>query len=304
VRLAVAATPNIAIPTLEWIISSEHSLDLVVTRPDKKSGRGNAVHESDVAIWAKENGIPVVKPGRATELKELLGDIDLVVTLAYGVILPAEILNVPINGFINVHFSLLPAWRGAAPVQRAIENGDAISGITVFQLDPGMDTGPTYVFDEVVIDANETAGELLHRLSLRAPKSVEVALVKIARGEKPIPQSALDVSYAAKITKSESQIDWSQAAQVLFRRVRAFNPQPACWTTWRGERVNINRTQICDEVSQLAPGAIDVTGNRILVGCGDSTALFIEEIQPAGKRAMSAKEWLNGARCQAGERFE
>jgi methionyl-tRNA formyltransferase len=304
VRLAVAATPSLAIPTLEWILSSEHSLDLVITRPDRKSGRGKVLQESEVGAWATSRDIAVMKPARANELSNVLTGIDLVVTIAYGVILPQEILQVPVHGFINVHFSLLPSWRGAAPVQRTIENGDTRTGITVFQLDAGMDTGPTYVFDEVAVAPMETSGELLERLSLRAPRAVEQAIEMIQRGQMPTPQPIQGASHAAKISKGEARINWNEPSAVIERKVRAFNPEPGCWTEWKGSRIGINRTRVREVPTSLSTGEIQMIENDVVVGCGSSTSLIIDEIQPAGKRAMSAREWLNGARCQMGDHFE
>jgi methionyl-tRNA formyltransferase len=304
VRLAVAATPSLAIPTLEWILTSGHDLDLVITRPDKRSGRGKEFQESEVGQWARAHNIAIVKPERASDLADVLVDIDLVVTIAYGVILPEKILEIPTHGFINVHFSLLPSWRGAAPVQRSIENGDLVSGITVFQLDQGMDTGPIYVYDAVDIKPNETSGELLNRLAERAPGSVKSAIEMIERGEVTTPQSAELVTYASKILKEESRINWHDSSRTLARRIRAFNPNPGCWTLWKGSRISINRAHVGETKVDLRPGSISIIEDELVVGCGQSSSLVIDEVQPAGKRAMKTNEWLNGARCQAGDSFE
>ncbi|MBC7463206.1 MAG: methionyl-tRNA formyltransferase [Actinobacteria bacterium] len=303
-RLAVAATPSLACATLEWIQASEHELTLVITRPDKPAGRGKVLQQSEVAEWAAQNSVPVVKPVRSLELIPWLGDVDLVVTLAYGVILPENVLQVPRYGFVNMHFSLLPAWRGAAPVQRGIENGDKVSGVTVFQLDVGMDTGPIFVQDSVEIDPNENSGELLTRLAIGAPASLAKALTMIERGNSPIAQKLEGQSTAKKISKAEARINWHQEAKSVSRKIRAFTPEPGAWAQWKGARIQILRAEPISLAEPLAPGHISSANGELLVGCGEMTALRIDEIAPAGKRTMKANQWLNGARCQLGDFFD
>lgn len=302
--LAVAATPSLALPTLEWIAGSEHELALVITRPDRPSGRGKAVQESDVAVWANARGIRTVKPDSSANLIDVLDGIDVVITLAYGVILPESVLNIPRYGFLNIHFSLLPAWRGAAPVQRGIENGDQISGVTVFQLDAGMDTGPIFIQDPVRIERFENAGQLLNRLAVRAPHSVAQALLMISQGRAPIPQDKLGISLAPKITKGETRIDWLQDSASISRRVRAFSPLPGCWTQWRGSRIIVVGAEEISSNEKLSPGHLWVSDGKLIVGCGNSSTLRIAKIQPAGKREMGADEWLNGSRWLPGDFFD
>lgn len=303
-RLAVAATPALAFPTLDWIRSSKHDLNLVITRPDKPSGRGKVMRQSEVADWANEHHVRCLKPVRAIELTEVLSEVDLVVTLAYGVILPEEVLNIPRHGFVNVHFSLLPAWRGASPVQRGIENGDVVSGITVFQLDAGMDTGPIYVQEAVGTDPHENSGELLVRLAARTPSCLASALQMIEDGVSPTPQNISGESRARKISKEEARIQWNQDSSMVLRRIRAFTPEPGSWTMWKQMRLQILRAQEIEFTEPLKPGQILAVDGQLIVGCGQGTFLRIDELASAGRRPMSAREWLNGARCQAGDCFD
>lgn len=303
-RVAVAATPSLALPTLEWILTSEHQLELVITRVDKPVGRGRVFQESKVAQWATSQGIPTIKPNNPSDLIGVLSDIEVVITLAYGVILPESVLRIPRYGFLNIHFSLLPAWRGAAPVQRGIENGDRISGITVFQLDAGMDTGPIYIQDPVVIEEEESAGELLVRLAARAPYSAAQALSMIADGFTPIPQDENGKSLAPKISKGETRVNWKQDALLIDRRIRAFSPLPGCWTQWRGSRINLTKAKVTSNGENLPPGRISISNEELIVGCANGSALQIVQIQPSGKRAMKAEEWLNGARFVTGDCFD
>ena len=303
-RLAVAATPSLALPTIEWIAGSEHQLDLVITRPDKPAGRGKPFIESDVAKWARAHNVPIVKPIKSAELVGVLSEIDVVITLAYGVILPEYILRIPRHGFLNVHFSLLPAWRGAAPVQRGIENGDEISGITVFQLDAGMDTGPIYIQDPVLIEPDENAGNLLTRLAFRAPHSIAQALTMIADGFVPLPQIETGSSLAPKISKGETRIDWEHDAVHLARLIRAFAPHPGCWAQWKGSRIKLTVAKAVANGRELPPGHIAITNGELFAGCQKDSALQILSLQPSGRREMTATDWLNGARYAPGDFFD
>lgn len=302
-RIGVAATPSAAIPTLDWLRDSQHDLTLVITRPDRPAGRGRALKDSVVAQWASSHGIECVKPVASEDLFESLAFIDLVVTIGYGVILPVEILSVPRYGFINLHFSHLPAWRGAAPVQRAILNGDQKFGVTVFALDSGMDTGPIYVQRDISIEPYENAGELLNRMGALGPEVIAETLTMIESGRPPIPQSSEGVSYAPKISKGDARIDWMKHAIDVDRRIRAFTPEPGAWTMWRNSTLRLDRVRPFPVDHQLAPGSVSTDNGNVVVGCADASALIIEEVTPAGKRNMSAKNWANGARIVNGESF-
>lgn len=302
-RIGVAATPSVAIPTLNWLRDSRHELNLAITRPDMPSGRGRTLKESVVAQWALAHGVECLKPVASEDLFGSLAFVDLVVTIGYGVILPIEILSVPRFGFINLHFSLLPEWRGAAPVQRSILSGKKKSGVTVFALDSGMDTGPIYVQREVQIHPNENAGELLSRMADLGPEVIGQTLTMIESGTPPRPQSHEGVTYASKISKEDARILWDKSAQEIDRQIRAFTPEPGAWTMWRNSMLRIDRARIFPLDHAIALGAIVVQGEHVVVGCADGNALIIEEVTPSGKKMMSAKSWANGARIVEGESF-
>ena len=302
-RLAVAATPSVAIPTLEWLRESENELALVITRPDRPSGRGRTITDSIVSRWAISHGVDCVKPVASVDLIDILSDIELVVTIGYGVILPVEVLRVPRFGFINLHFSHLPAWRGAAPVQRAILNGDNILGVTVFALDQGMDTGPIYVQEDLLPQSYENAGEIIERMSLLGPQVIAKTLSMIESGSAPAPQSREGISYAPKISKEESRIAWGKDAIQIDRHVRAFAPDPGAWTTWRDSSLRIDRARPIFIEGNYAPATVINQGGSIVIACANRTCLVLEEVTPAGKKPMSAKSWANGARITEGERF-
>ncbi len=302
-RIAVAATPIVAIPTLEWLRESKNELALVITRPDRPSGRGRTMTDSIVSRWATTHGVPCVKPVATFDLIDSLNDIDLVVTIGYGVILPVEVLSVPRFGFVNLHFSHLPAWRGAAPVQRAILNGDRVLGVSVFALDQGMDTGPMYVQEDVLPQPYESAGEMLERMSVIGPEVISKALEMIEAGSVPTPQSLEGVSYAPKISKEEARISWAQDSMHIDRHIRAFTPEPGAWTTWRSSSLRIDRARPIFVEGDFAPASVINHGGHIVIACGDGTGLALEEVTPAGKKSMSAESWANGARIALGESF-
>ena len=302
-RIGVAATPSIAIPTLDWLRDSSHELALVITRPDTPAGRGRSVKESVVSQWAATHRVECIKPVASEDFSHSLGFIDLVVTIGYGVILPIEILSIPHFGFVNLHFSLLPAWRGAAPVQRSILSGEEISGVTVFALDAGMDTGPIYVQREIQIHPNESAGELLNRMAVLGPEVIAQTLTKIESGTPPSPQNRENATYASKINKEDARIAWSKGAKEIDRQIRAFTPEPGAWTLWRNSMLRIDRARHFPLDQKILPGTILIQGGQVMVGCANGEALILEEVTPAGKKMMSAKSWANGARLTEGESF-
>lgn len=302
-RIGVAATPSVAIPTLDWLSASEHDLSLVITRPDRPAGRGRVLKESVVGQWASAHHIQCVKPVSSEDLYESLASIDIVVTIGYGVILPIEILSVPRYGFINLHFSLLPSWRGAAPVQRAILNGDERLGVTVFALDSGMDTGPIYVQREVRVEPYDNAGEVLEAMAALGPKTVAETLAIIESGVPPTPQSDKGVSYAQKISKEDARILWNKNAIEIDRRIRAFTPDPGAWTTFRNGTIRVDRARLFLTDLEREPGSVEVQNGSVIASCANGSTLVIEEVTPAGKKTMSAKSWANGARIVEGEKF-
>ena len=300
-QIAVAATPEVAIPTLELLLKSNHELVCVITQPDRPSGRGLTLKETEVAGWARENNIEVHKPVNQSELVAIVEGLDLVLTIGYGVIIKEEILNLPKFGFINLHFSLLPKWRGAAPVQRAIEAGDLTTGVTVFKLDKGMDTGPIYLQKDLAITKSATSGSLLNELSQSGALVVMEALTDIEQGKTPQVQSEMGASRAEKLSKEEGRIDWKTPAEQIDRKIRAFNPAPGSWTTFRDEVVKIDSVLLSEKPSGK-PGEILVSEKDLFVSTA-TNSLQILSIKPAGKPVMNASAWLNGARITTQESF-
>jgi methionyl-tRNA formyltransferase len=296
----VAATPDVAIPTLNWLITSEHQLLSVITQPDRPAGRGRTLKESVISEWARENDVPCFKPASVTETATLIEGADVLLTIGYGVLLPEELLSIPVHGCLNLHFSLLPRWRGAAPVQRAIEAGDSVSGVTVFQLDPGMDTGPIYSVKRFALDSDITSDELFSELGVLGVEAVEDSLNAIKAGIRPEPQKSDGATRAMKISKEECEIDWNLDAQLISQKIRAFTSSPGAWTRFRGEAVKIDSVNISEET--LQPGLLKVVNKELLVGTS-SNAVSIDFLTPAGKSRMDAKSWLNGARLGDGELF-
>lgn len=296
----MAATPDVAIPTLNWLITSEHQLLSVITQPDRPAGRGRTLKESVISEWARENDVPCFKPASVTETATLIEGADVLLTIGYGVLLPEELLSIPMHGCLNLHFSLLPRWRGAAPVQRAIEAGDPVSGVTVFQLDPGMDTGPIYSVKRFALDSDITSDELFSELGALGVEAVEDSLNAIKAGIRPEPQKSDGATRAMKISKEECEIDWNLDAQLISQKIRAFTSSPGAWTRFRGEAVKIDSVNISEETLQR--GLLKVVNKELLVGTS-SNAVSIGFLTPAGKSRMDAKSWLNGARLGDGELF-
>ena len=299
-RIGVAATPEVAIPTLNWLLQSEHTIELIITQPDRPAGRGRVLQQSIVGDWASQNQIAVLKPENSQELRGSIEHLDLVLTIGYGVLLPVDILSLPKHGFLNLHFSLLPAYRGAAPAQRALHNGETVTGVSVFQLDKGMDTGPIFAQESIDIDPSWRSFELLHHLSNLGPAVVKRALEMIDRGESPHEQVGV-VSIASKISKADAQLDFNNDHVSITNAVRAFTYEPGAWTLWKGEPFKIclmGKTSLA--VGRV--GEILVADKTVFVTCG-SAALEIIRVVPAGKKEMDAIEWARGARLNGGEVF-
>jgi methionyl-tRNA formyltransferase len=298
VRIVFGGTPDVAIPSLDALADSRHELVAVVTRPDAPSGRGKKLTASPVAQRAAELGIEVLKPQRprdeefVTRLTELAPDCCPVV--AYGALLPQRVLEIPRHGWVNLHFSLLPAWRGAAPVQHAILAGDQITGATTFRIVLELDAGPILATVSEPIRPDDTAGDLLHRLSLSGARLLVETLDGIEDGTltaTPQPETDAQVSYASKINVEDARIDWTQSAGVLDRLIRACAPAPGAWTTFRGERFKINSARISDAV--LTPGVVQISKRAVRVGTA-TQALELDEIQAQGKKPMPAADWARG----------
>jgi methionyl-tRNA formyltransferase len=299
-RLCVAATPKVAIPTLDYLLLSNHELISVITQPDRPSGRGQKSRESEVSQWAAQNNVICHKPQGEQETLSALVDADLLLTIGYGVILPTSVISFPTHGSINLHFSLLPRWRGAAPVQRAIEAGDSVSGVTVFALDEGMDTGPIYLEKRFALDADITSDELLNELADLGVEAVAQTLTLIKEGVRPHAQSSEGATRAMKISKGDAQIDWNQSAEVISQKIRAFTSNPGAWTNFRESTLKVFTPTIAD--FPLPPGELLLREKKLYVGTATS-ALEIGEVQPSGKALMPASSWVNGVRLDSGERF-
>ena len=300
-KIAVAASPEVAIPTLEYLLASEHDLSLIISRPDSQVGRGRELTSTPVSVWATANNIELYRPDKAAEFDERLKTFDLVITIGYGLLMPDFLLRQPKYGFINLHFSLLPKLRGAAPAQRAIINGETKTGITVFQLDAGMDTGPIYLKIEYEIKPNTTAGELLKELSLLGPRAISETLKAIEKGVAPTPQDNSQSTNAAKLSKVEGQIHWSDEAKQIVNRILGFSPNPGATAKFRGEVLRITKARLSEH--SLPVGEISLIGGSVLVGTATSAVELIE-VTPAGKKSMTASAWANGARFTTGEILE
>lgn len=300
-RIGVAATPDVALPTLNWLYNSEHDLSLIITTPEKPSGRGRQLRSSVVAQWGVQHQIRVIAPATPQVLIEDIDDLDLVITIGYGVILPEELLKLPKFGFINLHFSLLPLYRGAAPVQRALEYGETQTGVTVFALDKGMDTGPIYVQKQISINPQWRSKELLQELAQLGVIAIQESIQMISEGISPVTQQGPS-TLAPKISKTEAKIDFSLPAEQVLNRIRAFTYEPGAWSTWKGEPFKVTKA-ILGPTIEILEGEIIFQNGQLLVGCGNHSSINLELVIPAGKQEMSALDWSRGARLQGGERF-
>ena len=297
-RIVFGGTPDVAIPSLDALADSRHDLAAVVTRPDAPSGRGKKLTASLVAQRAVELGIEVLKPQRPRdeEFVSRLAQIapDCCPVVAYGALLPQRVLDIPRHGWVNLHFSLLPAWRGAAPVQHAILAGEQITGATTFRIVLELDAGPIFATVTEPIRPDDTAGDVLHRLSLSGARLLVDTLDGIEDGTvtpTPQPETDAQVSYASKINVEDALIDWTRPAEAVDRLVRACTPAPGAWTTFRGGRFKINSAHISDTV--LPPGGLEITKRSVRVGSG-TRALQLGEVQAQGKKPMIAADWARG----------
>jgi methionyl-tRNA formyltransferase len=301
VRIVFAGTPEPALPSLRRLIESpRHDVVAVLTRPDAAKGRHGKPSPSLVAQLALEHGIPVLRPSRPNsdefiaELTELAPDACGVV--AYGALLSERLLAVPANGWINLHFSLLPAWRGAAPVQAAIAAGDAVTGATTFQIELALDSGPVYGVVTETIRPTDTAGDLLERLSVSGAALLETTLDGIADGAlTAVPQAADGITIAPKVTVDDARVRWDLPAHAVDRRIRAVTPSPGAWTMIGDLRVKLGPVTVEEGSNTLAPGVIRVERKGVHVGTG-SHPVLLGQIQPPGKKPMLAADWARGAR--------
>ncbi len=306
-RLVFAGTPEVALPSLEAIAASGHDLVAVLTRPDAPAGRGRHLVRSPAGAWADEHGLEVLTPARPRDPDFLrrLGEIapDCVPVVAYGALVPPAALAIPRLGWINLHFSLLPAWRGAAPVQHAVLHGDEVTGASVFQLEEGLDTGPVYGTLVEKIGPRDTAGDLLTRLATAGSGLLVSVLDAIADGTaRAVPQPADGISLAPKITVADAEVRWVDPAFAVDRRVRACTPAPGAWTTYHGERIKLGPVTSAPDRPRLAPGELRVEKSRVLAGTG-TTPVTLGQVGAPGRKAMLAADWARGARVGPGERL-
>lgn len=296
-RLGYAGTPALAAAVLENLLQQGFSIDIILTQPDRQAGRGRKILHSPVKNIALQHNLPVLQPLASAEIDpDYLETLDLLIVVAYGMLLPEKILNRPKLGCINLHTSLLPRWRGAAPIQRAIEAGDKETGVSIMQMDTGLDTGPVLARKRCVIAADETSGTLHDKLSNLGAQCLVETLNKIAAGVIiPEPQDGALATYARKITKEEARLDWSRPANTLERQVRAFNPSPVAFTEINGSILRIWESAVIDEPANgKKPGTIvacSKSGVDIATGNG---LLRLLKVQSAGKRIMTIQEFLNG----------
>jgi len=297
VRVVFAGTPETAVPSLEALVASRHDVVAVITRPDAPAGRGRTLTASPVAEAAEAHGIEVLKPAKPSDpefmarLRELAPD--CIPIVAYGALIRREALDIPEYGWINLHFSVLPAWRGAAPVQRAIMAGDEVTGATVFSLVEELDAGPTLGTITELIRDDDTTAELLERLADWGSKLLVDVIDHIEdRDISAIPQPEDNISYAPKLTTEEAQIDWNRPAFAIDRHVRGCTPAPGAWTVLVGDRVKIFPLKISDERT-LAPGHIAIGKNEVRVGTTTSDVV-LGDVQAVGKKRMPAADWARG----------
>ena len=300
-RLVFAGTPEPAVPSLQKLVESpRHEVAAVLTRPDAASGRRGKPSPSPVARFALEHDIPVLRPGRPNsdefigELTELAPECCAVV--AYGALLSERLLAVPKHGWVNLHFSLLPAWRGAAPVQAAIAAGDTVTGATTFQIEPALDSGPVFGVVTETVRPTDTAGELLERLSISGAALLATTIDGIADASlTPVPQPSDGVTIAPKITVEEARVRWDLPAHVVERRIRAVTPNPGAWTMIGELRVKLGAVTVDESADVMPPGAIRVQRNGVRIGTG-SQPVVLGVLQAPGKKPMNAADWARGAR--------
>jgi len=307
-RVLFAGTPAFAVSALDALVAAGHAVVLVLTQPDRPAGRGLRAAPSAVKAAAGRHGIAVLQPltlkapGTQAALRDARADV--LVVAAYGLILPQAVLDLPRHGALNIHASLLPRWRGAAPIQRALLAGDAVTGVCIMQMDAGLDTGAVLLSEALTIAPDETGGTLQDKLASLGARLIVTALEGLARGAvRPIPQATDGVTYAQKIGKAEARIDWARAAVEIERQIRAFNPSPGAIARLRGDDVKVWRATLVSAAGEPPGSVLRVDREGIDVACG-SGALRLTELQRAGGKRLSAEAFLRGCAVAPGESFE
>ena len=297
-RIAFAGTPEFAVPALRMLAASHHSLVGVLTRPDRPAGRGRQLKRSPVGQLAEELGLSLAQPERLDSIEQRAPLVrwacDLLVVVAYGLLLPESVLTLPRLGCINIHASLLPRWRGAAPIQRAILAGDRETGVTIMQLERGLDTGPVLSQQRTLIGEHTDAGQLQSLLADLGAQLLLTTLDALEAGRiRAEPQALEGVTYASKIDTSEARIDWRRSAEEISRQVRAFNPSPVASTLWRQQRLRIFEARVAAALPGTPGEVLGVAGDAIEVRCGQG-ALAVTKLQLEGRRMLSAGEFARG----------
>ena len=301
-KVVIASSSYVSKPLISLLSSSrEHELIGLITNPDKATGRGMNIVPNELASWGMSNGINVLKPEGRDNLKDLIKTLnpEIVITIAYGQIIPEDFLNLPKYGWINVHFSSLPRWRGAAPVQWAILSADKETGVTIFQLDKGMDTGPVYLSESVSIERYETTEMLLTRLSNIGADLAIQSLSKIQTGIEPVAQLNSGVTLAPKITKNDGKINWHENTDEIFNRYRALAGNPGIWTLLGELRLKIDSLEISNRVEKISPAEVLISDEHLLVGANNGV-IEIKTLTPAGRSQMSAAEFIRGLTNKSG----
>ena len=310
-RIIFCGTPEFAVPSLRRLAAHpDFSVEAVITQPDRPSGRGRHVSSSPVKEAALEAGLHVYQPEtiKSESSQDFLKRIasDAAVIIAYGQIVPARLLTIPRLGWINLHASLLPRYRGAAPIHWAIANGETLTGLTTMQIDAGMDTGPILLQREIEIGPDETSPELSARMREAGAELIVDSLLQFDRGEiAPAPQSSANVSYAPILKKEDGRIDWTRTARHTYNRMRGFTPWPGAFSTFRGQTCRIwGRPEEAGAAGvHIAPGEIISSSKQMYAVCGEGTCLRVESVQLEGRKRISAQEFANGTRLASGDRF-
>ncbi|HVS02117.1 MAG TPA: methionyl-tRNA formyltransferase [Thermoanaerobaculia bacterium] len=313
-RLVFFGTPEFALPTLQALCAAGRAPLLVVARPDRPAGRGQRQRTPPVAAWARQQGLEVAQPAsvRDAELQQRLGALapDLAVVVAFGQIFPRELLALPRHGCVNVHASLLPRHRGAAPVQAALRAGDERTGVTTMVMEEGLDSGPILLAAETELSGRETAGELAPRLAHLGAAALLETVDRLQAGTvAPRPQEDAEATYAPRLRKEDGRVDWARTARQLFDQLRAVTPWPGLHAELRGEPLRIHWAEVVEGGEGVAggespPGALlGLADGRLRVACGDGTVLGLERLQRPGRRPVDAPDFANGERLAAGERL-
>ncbi|HEX7518303.1 MAG TPA: methionyl-tRNA formyltransferase [Chthoniobacterales bacterium] len=305
--LVFCGTPSFAVPTLESLVEAGHSVPLVVTQPDRPRGRGMEVAVSPVKEAAMRLGIAIVQPGTIKNNTEFRGQLaaigpDAIIVVGYGRIIPQWMIDLPRLGNLNLHASLLPKYRGAAPIQWAIANGESVTGVTTMRIDAGLDTGDILMQREIPIGPEDTAETLGPKLAPIGADLMVETLRGIEGGDvRPTPQDHSQATLAPILKKEDGRMDFSRSVRDLVNRLRGFHPWPGAFTIFRGKTLQVHRARLAQHAVRLAPGEIAVEGARLLAGCGQDTTLELIEIQLEGKRRMTAQEFINGYRPKSGD---